>query len=68
MFNNKGSLFNCKPDPPRFSYGNLFAQFAVSLITLSFCVFSINILDLTFKHEETAQRHNPTEVVIIFPD
>ncbi len=68
MFKSKGSLFGCKPDPPRFSCTNLFCQLVVSLVTLGFCVFTLNILDLTFKHEETAQRYNDSEIVIIFPD
>ncbi len=61
-------MTSCKPDPPGHSCGNLLAQFLVSMLTLSFCVLTVNMMNLTFKHEETAQRHDPTDVVIIFPD
>ncbi len=68
MFKRKDSLFGCKPDPPRFFLTNLACQFTVSLVTLSFCVLTLNIMNLPFEHEETAKRHDRTEVVIVFPD
>ncbi len=61
-------MTSCKPDPPGHSCGNLLAQFLVSMLTLSFCVFTLNMMNLTLKHEETAKRYDSSEIVIVIPD
>ncbi len=68
MFKKKNDLPSPKPDPPRHFCGNLLAQFLVSMLTLSFCVLTVNMMNLTFKHEETAKRYDSSEIVIVIPD
>ncbi len=68
MFRKNQDLPSPKPDPPRVFSWDLIVQFIVCMLTLSFCGFTLDVMDKTFRHEETKQQYDFTEMVISCPD